>query len=294
MIYIIFYKQNNSIMSFEFLNQAFQEFRINIIGSAGVGKTTFIKRHITGEFIREYNPTSCIDSSTIELETNMGLIRFHINEIGGQKLFNSSIKNTNGVIAMFDLTSSISMKNCIELIKNFDECVGQQLPLVVCGNKCDINGVKQKKFDNTSFRETNENNEAKYLLSVKSMYNFEKPLIYLAKKLTNNDDLQIVSKPKTSKNEREKTPEIKRNILTNQYQQYIDNVESMFATGNCSIEKIKSFINKNNNLIDDIVDLNENDDYKINSLENINLQLHGAMKLLHGQQYKLLLDDINE
>ncbi len=33
------------------------EFKLVIIGDGGVGKTSFVKRHLTGEFEKKYIPT---------------------------------------------------------------------------------------------------------------------------------------------------------------------------------------------------------------------------------------------
>ena len=41
-------------------NQAIQpvaEFKLVIVGDGGVGKTTFVKRHLTGEFEKKYIAT---------------------------------------------------------------------------------------------------------------------------------------------------------------------------------------------------------------------------------------------
>lgn len=40
------------------------EFKLILVGDGGVGKTTFVKRHVTGEFEKKYvgkcfRPTSC-------------------------------------------------------------------------------------------------------------------------------------------------------------------------------------------------------------------------------------------
>ena len=39
--------------------QEIPEFKLILVGDGGVGKTTFVKRHLTGEFEKKYVGTYC-------------------------------------------------------------------------------------------------------------------------------------------------------------------------------------------------------------------------------------------
>ncbi len=41
-------------LPFLWVDQAVPEFKLVLIGDGGVGKTTFVKRHLTGEFEKKY------------------------------------------------------------------------------------------------------------------------------------------------------------------------------------------------------------------------------------------------
>ena len=40
-------------------------FKLVLIGDGGVGKTTFVKRHVTGHFIKPYTPSRGADVTDI-------------------------------------------------------------------------------------------------------------------------------------------------------------------------------------------------------------------------------------
>ena len=59
------------------------EFKLVIVGDGGVGKTTFIKRHITGEFEKKYIATQGAEISSLLFFTNHGPIKFNIWDTAG-------------------------------------------------------------------------------------------------------------------------------------------------------------------------------------------------------------------
>ena len=51
-------------------------FKLVLVGDGGVGKTTFVKRHLTGEFEKKYVATLGVEVHPVEFCTNRGKIRF--------------------------------------------------------------------------------------------------------------------------------------------------------------------------------------------------------------------------
>ncbi|KAG6532611.1 hypothetical protein ZIOFF_006460 [Zingiber officinale] len=51
------------------------------------GKTTFVQRHLTGEFEKKYEPTIGVEVRPLYFFTNCGKIRFNCWDTGGQKKF---------------------------------------------------------------------------------------------------------------------------------------------------------------------------------------------------------------
>ena len=48
------------------------EFKLVLVGDGGVGKTTFVKRHLTGEFEKKYIATLGVEVHPMPFFTNHG------------------------------------------------------------------------------------------------------------------------------------------------------------------------------------------------------------------------------
>jgi GTP-binding nuclear protein Ran len=64
--------------------QPVAEFKVVLLGDGGVGKTTFVKRHLTGEFEKKYVATQGVDVSSIIFYTNKGPIKLSLWDTAGQ------------------------------------------------------------------------------------------------------------------------------------------------------------------------------------------------------------------
>lgn len=64
--------------------------------------------------------------------------------------------------------------------------VCEQVPIVLCGNKVD---VKERKVKAKAITFHRKKNLQYYDISAKSNYNFEKPFLWLARKLVGNPNL---------------------------------------------------------------------------------------------------------
>lgn len=135
-------------------------FRINIVGAAGVGKTSFINRHLNGEFSSE--PKADV---SIKLYTNVGPVIFELIE-------STSPVVANGYIIMFDIGDHETYNYALNYLNQIFR------PRVLCGNKADTLDISPidlhyDKPDDCEF----------YLVSAKGMYNYEKPFYSLCKSL---------------------------------------------------------------------------------------------------------------
>lgn len=113
---------------------------------------------------------------------------------------------------MFDVTSRITYKNVPNwhreylntsamrssyLIQYAGDLVRvcENIPIVLCGNKVD---VKERKVKAKTITFHRKKNLQYYDISAKSNYNFEKPFLWLARKLVGNPSLvSTYSKPTT-------------------------------------------------------------------------------------------------
>ncbi len=170
-------------------------YKILLVGESKVGKTTFIQKHLTREYIQDYNPTVGIKSHLLKFNTNYGLIVLNIHECGGHKNFVglpiNYYQHSDAVIVMFDLTSLETYKLAKDRIHNILLAI-PKLPLVLCGNKVDLQDRKVKSEEIAVHLESKFGRKILYYnISVKSNYNFQKLFLVLLRQITNQSDLTI-------------------------------------------------------------------------------------------------------
>ena len=127
-----------------------------------------IRRMITGEFSNEE-----MSNHKYDVSSNYGNITF---EFFNAYNIGDPVENMDGAIVMFDVTNSSTYLNIMHWIRK----VRDKLPFVICGNKVDIatrvvepeHIVLPRKIGAIYFD-----------TSYKSNYNFEKPLLVLARAL---------------------------------------------------------------------------------------------------------------
>jgi len=175
--------------------QDIPEFKLILVGDGGVGKTTFVKRHITGEFEKKYVATLGVEVHPLVFHTNRGPIKFNVWDTAGQEKFGGLrdgyyIQGQCAII-MFDVTSRITYKNVPNWHRDLTR-VCENIPIVLTGNKVEIKDRKVKAKQITFHR---KKNLQYYDISAKSNYNFEKPFLWLARKLSGDNVLHFVAAP---------------------------------------------------------------------------------------------------
>jgi len=92
---------------------------------------------------------------------------------------------------MFDVTARVTYKNVPNWHRDLIR-VCENIPMVLVGNKVDVKDRKVKAKSITFHR---KKNLQYYDISAKSNYNFEKPFLYLARKLIGDPNLELVAMP---------------------------------------------------------------------------------------------------
>ncbi len=114
---------------------------------------------------------------------------FNIWDTAGQEQFEGNrdgyLIGAQAVIIMFDVTSKASYKGLISHW-NIIQKICPEVPIVLCGNKCDS---KNRKVLPREITFHTEHKIPYFEISNKSCYNFEKPLLYILKKLYNSENV---------------------------------------------------------------------------------------------------------
>jgi GTPase SAR1 family protein len=51
-----------------------EQFKVVLIGDGGVGKTSFVNRHVNGAFLKRYVPTLGVEVWPLEFQTSRGKV----------------------------------------------------------------------------------------------------------------------------------------------------------------------------------------------------------------------------
>ena len=92
---------------------------------------------------------------------------------------------------MFDVCSRITYTNVPKWYKDLTR-VCENIPIVLVGNKVD---VKDRKVEGKQITFHRKKNLQYYDISAKSNYQYDKPFVWLLRRLVNDGNLQLVEAP---------------------------------------------------------------------------------------------------
>ena len=116
--------------------------KLLVLGGSSVGKSNFIHRFITNEFSEHHISSSGLELKSSEITIKNKRIRIQLWDTAGQEKYKSITKSlfvkVQGIIAMFDLTNEDSFNQAKFWIKSIREECGSRMPLILLGNKSDL------------------------------------------------------------------------------------------------------------------------------------------------------------
>ena len=176
-----------------------------MLGDGGVGKTAYRQKLMTGQFLKNYRATLGVEVNRLDFLMKFQgtdaagnamlrdqVISFNVWDCAGQEKFgglrDGYIIKSQCAIIMFDVTARITYKHVPNWHCELTRIVGN-IPIVLVGNKVD---VKDRKVRPKSITFHRKKNLPYYDISVRSNYNFEKPFLWLARKLTGKHDISMI------------------------------------------------------------------------------------------------------
>ncbi|MFW9783538.1 MAG: Rab family GTPase [Candidatus Heimdallarchaeota archaeon] len=120
-------------------------FKCCIFGDGGVGKTTLIKRYLTGVFKGDSNITIGVDFHIKKLNIDEKRVSLQIWDFAGEDRFRfllpSYVLGASGGVFMYDITRYSSLKNFKEWLNIFKQGYkgsSDQVPIIMVGSKLDL------------------------------------------------------------------------------------------------------------------------------------------------------------
>ena len=206
------------------MNEKIQKLTLFTIGNCFVGKTSFVKRYVKNISNDYYQATIGIDFSSkiVKLE-NGEFLKIIFYDTAGQERYKSIsfnlIKSADGILLMYDVTEKSSFDEINGWIKSIKEAKGDDFPIILIGNKCDLEkrviskeeGEKFAKEQGFSFMETSCKEGINIEESVKILYHD----IIKRRKSAGNNDFRDRNTIRLSNKSNNKKKEKKKNCCKN-------------------------------------------------------------------------------
>lgn len=178
---------------------AIPTFKLVVVGSSGSGKSTFIRRHLTGEYSKQHNPTLGVELHPLVFHTSRGPIRFNVYDMAGNPTFGGTTGDAHLVGAHAALVFDDHSAPSVQELDAWVNKVGflPYLNVVVCHNKADEH-FRSEQMPAAWMAKVNELRAAgfvQYQISARSNYNFDKPFLHLTRRLLNDDGVRLVESP---------------------------------------------------------------------------------------------------
>jgi small GTP-binding protein len=125
-------------------------FKICLLGDGGVGKTSLVYRFIENRFSRDFKSTLGVNLLKKRVQIREHNVICQIWDLGGQaayrKLRKLYLEGSQGALLVYDITSRPSFDNMEEWIQTLFEARNQDVPLIIIGNKLDLEQNRQVKL----------------------------------------------------------------------------------------------------------------------------------------------------
>ena len=124
-----------------------ENIKILTLGNGAVGKTCFIIKFTDDYFNENTLQTTGIDFQTKIIKMNEKTYNVNFYDTAGQERYKSLslnlFKNTDGILLMYDVTERKTFDAIPQWIEGIEENEGSHFPIILVGNKCDLNDERQ-------------------------------------------------------------------------------------------------------------------------------------------------------
>ena len=123
---------------------------INIVlfGSGGVGKSASTLLYVRGIFVAKYDPT-IEESYLVQMELDSQVVDVEILDTAYNfpAIVRNQIRKGDGFIVMYSIINKNTCEDLVEIVEGIDKMKDDFYPLVIVGNKCDLENEREVETD---------------------------------------------------------------------------------------------------------------------------------------------------
>jgi small GTP-binding protein len=160
-------------------------FKIVLIGDAGVGKTSIVRRYTDGIFTSAGIPTIGVDFCIKTLQIGSSAVKLQIWDTAGQERFRtitqSYYRSADAIVLVYDIGASLTFRNLPEWLAEVERYAGNSVHRILIGNKIDR---PDREIENAMGKQFADENGMPFLeTSAKNSENIDALFLQLAKTL---------------------------------------------------------------------------------------------------------------
>lgn len=187
-------------------------FKTIVVGDGSTGKTTFVTRHITGEFRKQYIATIGVEIRQLPFYVqgssfpNGTEVVLDVYDTAGQEKFgglrDGYYVESDACLLFFDVTNRMTYKHVEDWYrdvvricptrKDYRNNEEKPLAIVLVGNKCD---AKDRQIRSQTVKFHRNKNIPYAEISAKSNFNYELPILHILRSVLDDNTVNFSQAP---------------------------------------------------------------------------------------------------
>jgi small GTP-binding protein len=179
------------------------KYKILILGSPAVGKTSLLHRFVSDEFLVDHHSTIGAKFSTKEIKisedkANNNTAQLSLWDVGGQPSYlnirTTFYRGAHGALIVFDLIREKTFKEIKDWQREMHDTLSKDIPFIIIGNKSDLIKREGRKININDAKKFAKKKNSVYIeTSAKTGLNVEKAFRELTRIIAEKEGVKDVS-----------------------------------------------------------------------------------------------------